>query len=104
MTTDLHDTDHQTFTEIGNNLNWTWSTTSFQEEATPIEGKYTYLGIVNTCMYIDVINVIVTNATQGPKQRKPQVFITSSIILSETEMKVLSKSYNYTLTPRIDNN
>lgn len=102
MTTDLHDTDHQTSTEIGNNLNWTWGTTSFQEEATPIEGKYTYLGIVNT--NIDVINVIVTNATPEPKQRKPQVFIISSIILSETEMKVLSKSYNYTLTPRIDNN
>lgn len=29
MTTDLHDTDHQTSTEIGNNLNLTWSTTSF---------------------------------------------------------------------------
>lgn len=64
--------------------------------------KYTYLGIVNT--YIDVIIVIVTNAKQEQKQRKPQVFIISSIILSETEMKVLSKSYNYTLTPRIDNN
>lgn len=102
MTTDLHDTDHQTSTKIGNNLNWTWSTTSFQEEATQIEGKYKYLGIVNT--YIDVINVIVTNTTQEPKQRKPQVFIISSIILSETEMKVLSKSYNYTLTPRVDNN
>lgn len=102
MTTDLHNTDHQTSTKIGNNLNWTWSTTSFQEEATPIEGKYKYLGIVNT--YIDVINVIVTNTTQEPKQRKPQVFIISSIILSETEMKVLSKSYNYTLTPRVDNN
>lgn len=64
--------------------------------------KYTYLGIVNT--YIDVIIVIVTNAKQEQKQRKPQVFIISSIMLSETEMKVLSKSYNYTLTPRIDNN
>lgn len=102
MTTDLHDTDPQTSTEIGNNLNWTWKSPSFQEEATPIEGKYTYLGIVNT--YIDVINVIVTNTTQEPKQRKPQVFIISSIILRETEMKVLSKNYNYTLTSRIDNN
>lgn len=41
---------------------------------------------------------------RNQKQRKPQVFIISSIILSETEMKVLSTSYNYTLTPRIDNN
>lgn len=58
-----------------------------------IESKDTYLGVVNTCL--DVINVIVLNTTQEPKQSKSKVFIISNIILSETEMQVLSNSYNY---------